>query len=389
MIRVALLMLPETGHLLPTFQLARELSAAGHHITYLAPPSLTALVAAYGFNTVAISFQEYRGEHSIRYRLEQISPDLLLLDEPFFVGIRLMKIVSALDIACLCVNSALPNECRGKFPLPPNTTHIVPNRSFTNRLQIRLSWGKVLAVRYWHYLRTGLYTRLPRLYDKKPELVFCSKHIDFDRADCSSRHYLGPSICLIRPEQSFPWQLLRESATLVYCSFGTQSHKQSSLVTLLTRLIEAVSLGNNEQLVISVDELTTQALGSVPSSVIIVSSAPQLLLLQRAAVAVIHGGLGGIKECIFMGVPMVVVPQLWDQPGNAARVEYHGLGTRCVKSAPSARELRQLLDFAQAADIRNNISIMRRRFQQEQDAAAGASIVERYHHDAISSQRRS
>src|SRR5580692_4466296 len=48
--------------------------------------------------------------------------------------------------------------------------------------------------------------------------------------------------------------------------------------------------------------------------------APQVEVLQLSAIAIIHGGLGTVKECIYHGVPMIVLPDGYDQPANAARI---------------------------------------------------------------------
>ena len=42
-----------------------------------------------------------------------------------------------------------------------------------------------------------------------------------------------------------------------------------------------------------------------------------------------HGGVTGLKDSAFMGVPMLLIPIHYDEFGNAARVVYHGLGARC------------------------------------------------------------
>jgi len=49
-------------------------------------------------------------------------------------------------------------------------------------------------------------------------------------------------------------------------------------------------------------------------------------LLSGASLAVLHGGLGGIKESILAGVPMLLVPFVFDQRPNAERIAFHGLG---------------------------------------------------------------
>ncbi|WP_339384048.1 glycosyltransferase [Fischerella sp. FACHB-380] len=81
------------------------------------------------------------------------------------------------------------------------------------------------------------------------------------------------------------------------------------------------------QLVVSVsDYLSIENFTSIPDNVIIVNKAPQLALLEQACLAIIAGGIHTIKECIFSGTPMIVFPICADQPENAKRIQYHGLG---------------------------------------------------------------
>ena len=56
---------------------------------------------------------------------------------------------------------------------------------------------------------------------------------------------------------------------------------------------------------------------------IVVPFAPQLELLQRARLTVTHGGLNTVMESLCWGVPLVAVPIANDQPGIAARVQWH------------------------------------------------------------------
>src|SRR4029077_12592824 len=54
--------------------------------------------------------------------------------------------------------------------------------------------------------------------------------------------------------------------------------------------------------------------------------APQLELLERAALCITHAGLNTVLESLSQGVPMVAIPIGYDQPGVAARIAYHGVG---------------------------------------------------------------
>ena len=78
------------------------------------------------------------------------------------------------------------------------------------------------------------------------------------------------------------------------------------------------------QVVFSVGKnVAVEDLGAVPSNVLVVSEAPQLELLKRAALCITHAGLNTALE---QGVPMVAIPIGYDQPGVAARIAYHGVG---------------------------------------------------------------
>src|SRR5262249_6850412 len=58
----------------------------------------------------------------------------------------------------------------------------------------------------------------------------------------------------------------------------------------------------------------------------VVGYAPQLDLIRRSALTISHGGLNTALESLAQGVPMVVLPVTYDQPGVGARVEWAGVG---------------------------------------------------------------
>lgn len=62
-------------------------------------------------------------------------------------------------------------------------------------------------------------------------------------------------------------------------------------------------------------------LGTPPENFIVVPTYPQLPLLERAAAFITHGGLGSIHEGLWHGVPMVGVPQHFEQLRNALQAQ--------------------------------------------------------------------
>jgi MGT family glycosyltransferase len=67
-------------------------------------------------------------------------------------------------------------------------------------------------------------------------------------------------------------------------------------------------------------------LGDLPGDPVVAGYAPQLDLIRRATLVITHGGLNTALESLARGVPMVVLPVAYDQPGVGARVEWAGVG---------------------------------------------------------------
>ena len=68
------------------------------------------------------------------------------------------------------------------------------------------------------------------------------------------------------------------------------------------------------------DQLGPEQIGWFPSNTILVKRAPQLELLKRTAVCIIHAGLNTVLESLAQAVPQVAIPATYDQPGVAARI---------------------------------------------------------------------
>jgi MGT family glycosyltransferase len=93
------------------------------------------------------------------------------------------------------------------------------------------------------------------------------------------------------------------------------------------RVIAEACAGLDLQLVISLGGGQDPALlRDLPGEPVVVGYAPQLELIQRSALTISHGGLNTALESLAEGVPMVVLPVAYDQPGVGARVEWSGVG---------------------------------------------------------------
>lgn len=177
-----------------------------------------------------------------------------------------------------------------------------------------------------------------------PEFVLTPIEFEFSPTIKQSwKHYLGLCISQNRQELEIDieftskWPDIVEAfkeKQFIYCSFGTYySGSNQAILEFLENLLEAMKSLDNCILVVSVNKVVIQSLSKhlvLKDNVHFFTNVPQLEVLKKATVFIIHGGMGSIKESIAFGVPMLVYPldAQNDQYGNALKVEYHKIGLR-------------------------------------------------------------
>ena len=154
-----------------------------------------------------------------------------------------------------------------------------------------------------------------------------------------------PSIARAAREPDFPWDRL-DGRPLIFASLGTVPDPANVPVF---RKIVAACAGLDAQLVLALgkwhdkQDSVREKLGPIPDNAVVVEFAPQLALLDRAAMMITHAGLNTTLECLSRGVPMVALPRSADQPGNGARIEYAGAGLRASFRRCTPAEVRVLV----------------------------------------------
>lgn len=126
-------------------------------------------------------------------------------------------------------------------------------------------------------------------------------------------------------EPEFPWERLDEKPIVYVSSGGGQSLSfDAASVLRIARAVPADTVTT----VLAVQHLVEDAafMAEVPAHCVVTRYAPQLQLLDRAAVAITHGGLNTVNECLDRGCPMIVVPLGKEQPLQAELVRRAGNG---------------------------------------------------------------
>ncbi len=127
-----------------------------------------------------------------------------------------------------------------------------------------------------------------------------------------------------------------------------------------------------------------EATHDLPGDPLVVDFAPQLALLDRAAVLITHAGLNTTLESISRGVPMVALPRSADQPGNAARIAYSGAGLCASFHHGTPQELRGIIQRVLSEDTYRQRA---KGLQQAMRAAGGARRAAEIAEQALTTRR--
>ncbi len=151
------------------------------------------------------------------------------------------------------------------------------------------------------------------------KIACCPDELDFPQERRTVR-YLSPG----PPEVEALPESLRElaSSSPIYVSFGSLAMFRPMALELAEALADAFP---DHAIVCSADDADA-ASGSKPANLHTFRWLSQGALLPHCACFVSHGGFNGVFESICAGTPLVIVPFGFDQPGLAARVEYHDAG---------------------------------------------------------------
>jgi MGT family glycosyltransferase len=212
-------------------------------------------------------------------------------------------------------------------------------------------------------------------FSRLAQITQTPREFDFPSHWPSYFHYTGP----LHDGQGripidFPWRRLT-GEPLIYASMGTLNNGSD---WIYKAIIEA-ACGPGRQLVLSTGQNVDVAqLGPMPDNTVVVQRAPQIQILERAALCITHAGLNTVLESLTQGVPLVAIPVANDQPGVASRVAYTKTGKFIPLKELTAPKLKALVDEVMIEPIyRENAGRLRTAIQETNGLELAADITER------------
>jgi zeaxanthin glucosyltransferase len=386
--KVAFTTTPAPGHINPMTTLARSLQARDVEVVFITIPDGESFVRSAELNFIPVCDQEYpAGEARRLFReLDKVTGDEALhLAFKFRAAVvestlkHLPKVLSAAKVDALVldtaqyflelvpiqlgmpyvqVSNALPIDWSGYVPpprffdWPHETTAEARARNLRGLAEIRSLHEPFIAVarRYADQFNLDVdWNDMYSTYSKLAWLTQLPKEFDFEGIPWPPCfHYSGPfhnENKVARVEGLFPWERLT-GEPLIYASMGTL---QGNIQSIFQKIVEASETFPDFQLVVATGiRVDVEKIKTASPKTIIVTYAPQIELLKRAALCISHAGLNTTLEALAAGVPMIAIPLTNDQPGVAARLVYHRAGRSIPLKELSSSALSYLMSSVMA-----------------------------------------
>ena len=166
---------------------------------------------------------------------------------------------------------------------------------------------------------------------------------------------------------------------LVYCSLGTAASTYPHAESFYQAVKGASALRQDWRFILQISDANKIKNYESTDNLFVTDWAPQIMFLKNASVAVTHGGLNTIMECVGFEVPMVIVPGLRDQPGNAARATYRDIALTVKMKGIQAVKLVALIERAMGSErIKTGLKAMQAAIKEEDGLNRSVRFIETY-----------
>jgi MGT family glycosyltransferase len=158
---------------------------------------------------------------------------------------------------------------------------------------------------------------------------------------------------------------------LIYLSFGSLG---SGDTDLLKRLIEV--LGKTEhRILVNVGDYKEEYT-SIPDNIYIDSWYPQPSVIPQCDLVIHHGGNNSFTECLYFGVPAIIMPYVWDGHDNATRVHETKHGLKMHRSDWDDNQLLDNINFLlHDEQIQNNLANTSKFMQSDNGSSKAAKLI--------------
>ncbi|MEM9824525.1 MAG: nucleotide disphospho-sugar-binding domain-containing protein, partial [Bacteroidota bacterium] len=400
----------EAGHVFPTFKIAENLKRKGYRVAYIGIEDVMKKVAKEGFENYAIFQDVYpygfiekiKKNRIANKNLEDRHTQAIIegeLDE-LFQYLNPKMLICSCHILLESLALHYKYNCQPCLYWPHFPFNIAKDRKEANFLMSEIidqlaivdildSDPDILEELMMSLLAQGKrFTKIEQIVAPMKEwthLLTCPMDFEINRMVRDEREvFLGPGVrqnTAKNKSELLEFLPKKDHQQLIYASMGSQvavyPQKAKKTFRLLIECMRQEQM-KDFHLTMSVSGLDCRDIfKDLPENVSVHSWVPQVDILQHAALAIVHGGLGSVKECVVNNVPMLTVPMGRDQHDNGIRIRHHQMGLDLDIDKASGKEmLEMILQINHNPAFRAGMSKMRKLFLEEDAKLPMVKFVE-------------
>ena len=349
--KIAWFCIPAYGHTNPTLGVVKEMTGAGHEVTYFSFEKFRTEIEKAGAKFVSCDGADLhvdakdggnRVGKDLAFSIELITESVLAMD-----GL-VSRTIPALGPDLIVADSmAVSGKLAAmKYHIPyvcSNTTFAFNRYSakymkqgtgglFRTLCALPKIGRQLKKLRKAGYPVKNFLELISNSNDTKT-IVYTSKEFQpFAETFSDNYCFIGPSV---RPVTS---PMEKTAAKTVYISMGTVLSDRE----IFKNCIEALR-GTELQVIMSLGE-TAGGFTDLPDNIRVYDTVDQMAVLDIADVFVTHCGMNSVSDGLYYEVPLVLVPETPEQLAVARRTEELGAGLMLKPSERSAGEIRKAIE---------------------------------------------
>ncbi|MEC1626046.1 macrolide family glycosyltransferase [Bacillus mojavensis] len=379
---ISIINIPAYGHVNPTLALVEKLCEKGHRVTYATTEEFAASVQQAGAEALIYHTSLNIDPKQIREMIEKNETPISLLKESLSILPQLEDLYQN-DRPDLIIYDFI--ALAGKLfadklhiPVIKLCSSYAQNESFQLGSEDMLLKMKEAEAEFKAYLEQE---QLPAVSFEQlavPEalnIVFMPKsfqiqHETFDDRFC----FVGPSLGKRTEQESL--EIEKGDGPLMLISLGTAFNAWPEFYKMC---IEAFR-NSSWQVIMSVGKtIDPESLDEIPANFTIRQSVPQLEVLAKADLFISHGGMNSTMEAMNAGVPLVVIPQMYEQELTAKRVDELGLGVYLPKEEVTVSRLQEAVQAVSGdQEVLSRVKNMQKDVKEAGGAERAAAEIEAF-----------
>lgn len=379
---ISIINIPAYGHVNPTLALVEKLCEKGHRVTYATTEEFAPAVKQAGASPLLYQTTINVEPERIKEMVEKNETPISILKESLEILPQLEELYQN-DQPDLIVYDFI--AFAGKLfadklnvPAIRLCSSYAQNESFQLGSEEMLKQLKQAEADFQVYLEKENLPAVSFEHLAIPEalnIVFMPKSFQIKNETFDERFcFVGPSLGKRGEQES----LLPETGNrpLMLISLGTAFNAWPEFYRMC---IDAFRNSDWHVVMSTGISIEPDSLGDIPDNFTVRQRVPQLDILAKADLFVSHGGMNSTMEAMNAGVPLVVIPQMYEQELTARRVDELGLGVYLPKEEVSVSRLQKAVqDVSGDKEMLNRVKDMQKDVKEAGGAEKAAAEIEAF-----------